>query len=136
MNRRVFLTSLSAGTLLLACGCKPKAPYELAQIAGTVTYQGKPLDERFHIQFVPSDGTRPSMGKLDENGHYEAVHTLAQKGVKPGPCTIEIHWNANPNVTPVPDEYKELIAKYGFTGSEKLSVEIVGKDKKFDIDFK
>lgn len=135
MERRVFLSSLCAAALVSVVGCGPKAPYDLVPIAGTVTYKGQPLDDRFHIQFVPNDGTRASMSKLDSKGNFEAVHTPSQKGVKPGTCTVEIYWNENPQVVPIPEEYTEMFEKYGFTGSDKMTVEIKGKNKKMQIAF-
>ncbi|MBR4751819.1 MAG: hypothetical protein IKX88_00055 [Thermoguttaceae bacterium] len=135
MDRRVFLVSTGAVALTLVCGCKPRAPYALVPISGTATYQGKPLDDRFHIQFEPTDGSRPSMAKINTDGTFEAVHTASQKGVKPGENQIVVYWNDPPEVNPVPDEFKELFAKYGFTGSDKLKVEISKKDAKFEVKY-
>ena len=135
MNRRMFLASVGAGALVAISGCKPKAPYALVPISGTVTYQGKPLDERFHIQFEPDDGSRPSMGKIGSDGSFEAVHTASQKGVKQGPCAVVVYWNGDPVVDPVPEEFADMVAKYGFTGSDKLKVEISKKDTKFEVKY-
>jgi len=134
MNRRSFLAS-SVGVLCLVCGCKPKAPYEIVPLSGKVTYQGKPLPKDFHIEF-DCDGTRPSVGKiLDDAGSFETWHTGTQKGVKPGSNTVTVYWNHDPDVTPVPEEYADMIAKYGFTGSDKLKVDIKGKSKNFEVKF-
>jgi len=135
MDRRSFLAT-GVGALCLVCGCKPKAPYEIVPLSGKVTYQGKPLPNTFHIEFEAGDGSRPSMGKiLDDAGSFETWHTGTQKGVKPGPNTVTVYWDADPNVTPVPEEYVDMIAKYGFTGTDKLKVEIKGKDSKFEVKF-
>ena len=135
MDRRTFLASASVGALAVVCGCKPKAPYSLVPISGTVTYQGKPLDDRFHLQFEPTDGSRPSMAKVNADGTFEAVHTASQKGVKPGENKIVVYWNDPPEVNPVPEEYKDLFAKYGFTGSEQLTMTIEKKDSKFEVKY-
>ena len=135
MDRRLFLSSLGAGALLTLVGCKPKAPYDLVPISGVAKYKGQPLDERFHIEFTPKDGSRPSMARINADGTFEAVHTASQKGVKPGPNEIIVYWNEDPTVTPVPDEFKEMMEKYGFTGNAKLTVEITKKDNKFEVNY-
>ena len=135
MDRRLFLSSLGAGALLTLVGCKPKAPYELVPISGVVKYKGQPLDERFHIEFTPKDGSRPSMARINADGSFEAVHTASQKGVKPGQNEVVVYWNEDPTVTPVPDEFKEMMEKYGFTGKAKLTVEITKKDNKFEVNY-
>ena len=122
MDRRLFLSSLGAG-------------YELVPISGVVKYKGQPLDDKFHIEFTPKDGSRPSMARINADGSFEAVHTASQKGVKPGSNEVIVYWNADPTVTPVPDEYKEMIAKYGFTGTDKLTVEITKKDNNFEVNY-
>ena len=136
MNRRSFLATTSAGALCLVCGCKPKAPYEVVPLTGKVTYQGKPLPKEFHIEFQNDDGSRPSVGKiLDDSGSFETWHTGTQKGVKPGSNTITVYWDNDTAVVPVPEEYTEMIAKYGFGGSANLKVDIKGKDSKFEVNF-
>lgn len=135
MDRRLFLSSLGAGALLTLVGCKPKAPYELVPISGVVKYKGQPLDDKFHIEFTPKDGSRPSMARINADGSFEAVHTASQKGVKPGSNEVIVYWNADPTVTPVPDEFKEMMEKYGFTGKAKLTVEITKKDNNFEVNY-
>ncbi len=136
MNRRSFLATTGVGALCLVCGCKPKAPYEVVPFSGKVTYQGKPLPNTFHIEFQNDDGSRPSMGKIiDDAGSFETWHTGTQKGVKPGSNTVTVYWDSDPTVTPVPEEYADMIAKYGFTGTDKLKVDIKGKDSKFEVKF-
>lgn len=135
MYRRNFLASLGVGALALVCGCKPKAPYDLVPVSGTVKYKGQPLDERFHVEFTPTDGTRPSMCKLDSEGNFEAIHTASQKGVKPGTNRVIVYWNEDPTTTPIPEEYQEMFSKYGFTGSEQLEVEISKKEKNFEVNY-
>ena len=112
MNRRSFLTTAALGSVALVVGCKPKAPYALVPISGVATYNGKPLPTGFTVQLEPPD-----------------------KGAKPGTNVVHIYWNDPPEVNPVPDEYKNLMAKYGFSGSEKMTVEVSKKDANFKIDF-
>ena len=136
MNRRTFL-AYSCVSLLgaTAVGCGPKAPYEIAPIKGVATYNGKPLPEGFTLQFEPADGSRPSVAKINSDGSFEAVHTASQKGVKPGSNAVVVYWNDPPEVNPVPEEFAPLVKKYGFGGSDKMTVEISKKDSNFKVDF-
>ena len=136
MNRRYFLLGLGACALTPLTGCKPKAPYALVPIKGVATYNGQPLPEGFSIQFEPEDGSRPSFGKIGPGGSFEAIHTATQKGVKTGKNVVKVYWNEPPELNPVPEEYKNLMAKYGFTGSETMTVDIQKKDSNFTVDFK
>ncbi|MBQ7110044.1 MAG: hypothetical protein IJO06_02385 [Thermoguttaceae bacterium] len=134
MNRRVFLASLASAAVVAVSGCGPKAPYELVPISGVATYQGKPIPTGFRVEFEPTDGSRPSFGNIQEGGKFEVVHTASQKGVKAGPCKVKIYWNGNPETDPVPEEFAEMMSKYGMTGSDVKEVEIKKKDNNFKLD--
>ena len=136
MNRRTFLT-YSCATLVGATfvGCAPKAPYDLVPIKGVATYNGKPLPEGFTLQFENADGSRPSIAKIGPDGSFEAIHTASQKGVKPGSNAIVVYWNDPPEVNPVPEEFAGLVKKYGFTGTDKMTVDISKKDANFKVEF-
>lgn len=135
MQRRAFLlATLTLGTLA-STGCKPKAPYTLVPIKGVVKYNGQPLPEGFTVQFEPEDGSRASFGKINSDGSFEAIHTATEKGVKAGKNAVRLYWNDPPEVNPVPEEYKALMAKYGFGGSDTMTVEITKKDNKFEVNF-
>ena len=75
------------------------------------------------------------MARINADGSFEAVHTASQKGVKPGQNEVVVYWNEDPTVTPVPDEFKEMMEKYGFTGNAKLTVEITKTDNKFEVNY-
>ncbi len=134
MNRRVFLASLASAAVVAVSGCGPKAPYQLVPISGVATYQGKPIPTGFRVEFEPTDGSRPSFGNIQEGGKFEVVHTASQKGVKAGPCKVKIYWNGNPETDPVPEEFAEMMSKYGMTGSDVKEVEIKKKDNNFKLD--
>jgi len=63
--------------VLTTAGCGSKGP-ETAQVTGTITLDGKPL-ELIQVEFWPEVGAR-SMGKTDDNGKY----SLMLDGGKPG----------------------------------------------------
>lgn len=135
MNRRSFLATAALGSVALVVGCGPKAPYQVVPISGVATYNGQPLPVGFTVQLEPPDGSRASVGVIREGGKFEMVHTTAQKGAKTGSNTVRVYWNDPPEINPVPDEYKKLMAKYGFGGTENMTVEITKKDTNFKIDF-
>ena len=68
-------TAMRLGRLLLVCvcaavaGCGGKAPS--VRVWGTVSYQGRPVNEG-QIIFFPTDDTKsPSTGGVIEDGHYD-----------------------------------------------------------------
>lgn len=134
MNRRVFLASLTTAAVVAVSGCAPKAPYALVPISGVATYRGEPIPTGFRVEFEPTDGGRPSFGQIQAGGKFEVVHTASQKGVKAGPCKVKIYWNGNPETEPVPDDFAEMIVKYGPAGTDAPEIEIKKKDLNFKLD--
>jgi len=87
----VLLSSLG----LLGCG------NGLAQVSGTVTLDGKPIEGgpemNGTVNFVRDDGRgAPAIGIIDRSGHY-TLRTGAREGVEPGSYLIGI---AAKKVTP------------------------------------
>ncbi|MGI6402303.1 MAG: hypothetical protein ACOX0A_09410 [Thermoguttaceae bacterium] len=134
MNKSIFVAAVLVAVVAVV-GCKPKAPYGLIPISGVATYQGQPIPEGFRIEFEPTDGSRASFGNIEAGGRFEAIHTASQKGVKAGPCKVRIYWNKNPETEPVPEEYSEMMAKYGMSGPDALDVTIEKKSKDFKVEF-
>jgi prepilin-type N-terminal cleavage/methylation domain-containing protein len=67
----IVATSPTARTTRLAgCGHQNPRSAEHAEVSGTVLFQGKPLPGG-KITFVAVDGGFPSVGTIDENGHYQ-----------------------------------------------------------------
>ncbi len=136
MNRRFFILAFGACCVAGAiCGCGPRAPYKLVTIKGVATYQGTPLPTGFVLQFEPTDASRVSVGVIREGGKFEAVHTPLQKGVKQGACKIRVYWAEPPELKPVPEEFEELLARYGMYGEDAPEIEIKKKNLNFEINF-
>ena len=76
--------------LLTACGCG-SSDLPLAQVHGTVTYRGKPLD-RGTVVFFPEKGGSgvPSVGHITAGGSFE-VQTGSRKGDPLGNCIVTVH---------------------------------------------
>ena len=91
MYRR--LRERAGGTLLLAACCALAACYggdelKLAETAGTVTYQGKPVVGG-SVMFMPTEGGPPSVGNTDEQGHF-VLSTTGRPGAVVGPHKVSI----------------------------------------------
>lgn len=68
------------------CACGPSGP-ERVVVTGTVTYQGKPI-EQGSIRFVPTGETKgPATGTAIQQGQYEAS---SKGGVLVGAQRVEI----------------------------------------------
>ncbi|MDR1493308.1 MAG: hypothetical protein LBT05_11385 [Planctomycetaceae bacterium] len=129
----IFLIALFVITIF---GCKPRAPYDIVRIEGTVTYDGKPLSPNFTLRFRPENGWNESTGFIKENGRFTTIHTVDIDGVPTGKCTVRVQWNGSdaPIPIPPPAEFQPLVKKYGFQ-SEGLPIEIIKKDLNLKIDF-
>lgn len=56
-------------TMCVAAGCRQSATWEMCSVAGTVTYQGKPVTDGFVVFTNAKTGVTHS-GRLDEQGRY------------------------------------------------------------------
>lgn len=110
-------------------GCRPSAPYTMAQLEGTVTYQGKPL-ENVTLEFSVGDN-RPSSAMAKAGGKFKAIHTPSIDGVPVGKCIVRVSWSG---MDDAPADLKELFEKYGY-GSPGKEIEITKTDKNYQLDF-
>jgi hypothetical protein len=63
---------------------------DLAKVKGTVTLNGRPL-ENATVEFQPTaDGAAPSAGKTDAEGRYELMYTFDVPGVVSGEHRVSI----------------------------------------------
>lgn len=82
--KSVFPIALALTLLSLTTGCGKG----LSGVSGTVTLDGKPLKDAF-VEFSPASG-RPSIGRTDEEGHYQLEYSTNKTGVEPGEHTVRI----------------------------------------------
>jgi hypothetical protein len=73
--------------VVLTVGCGTTGP-EVASVSGTITLDGKPL-ENATVTFQPVSG-RPSFGTTDKDGKYEMGYTLQRSGVMLGKNSVYI----------------------------------------------
>lgn len=82
----VYLAGFAA--VAAAVGCSPGTKFEVARVSGTVTLDGKPLNDAI-VLFEPKGG-RPSRGRTNAAGHYQLLYTVDIAGAAVGPCSVTI----------------------------------------------
>jgi hypothetical protein len=133
----VFATLMAA---VLGCG-KGDTGGRLG-IAGSVTFQGKPLDKGT-IEFSSTGEIAAMTGAMIKNGSYEIP---AEKGLPPGKFLVRISSVAEDPSAPVPEmpgmpedgvgEAKELIpAEYNTESKQEVTVTSDGPNQ-FDFDIR
>jgi hypothetical protein len=82
MTRTALVNSsllFSAAAILLVAGCEQPAP--VGQVQGTVTLDGKPVDNGI-IRFTPLDGKVGTAGGVVENGRFTSTVPVAKHRVE------------------------------------------------------
>jgi len=130
----VFVTIL---LLAVLGGCGSDHP--LAQVGGTVTRGGKPI-EHIMVHFYPTQG-RPSWGVTDAQGRYTMEYD-DRKGVEIGhhkvyvtfsPQDIQVKMDLEFGKYKVPAEMGEIMKKYGDPDKTPLAFDVKESQT---IDFK
>lgn len=143
--RVAAFVTLSVIFTLAGCG---KGDYpEMARVTGTVAYKGKPVPN-IMVNFMPTEGRRPSWGKTDEEGRFEMVYDENVKGVEMGPnkvyftpAAFTIDGGASKKSRKAiaeasgltPEEMLAIRAKYGSEEVTKLVVDIKENPQVLDL---
>jgi len=98
------------GLCVVLTGCSGSTGPELGYVSGTVTQNGKPLENARVIFWLGQ--SRPSVGLTDSNGWYELRYTVNQDGALIGEHQVRISTaipRADDTTTPelVPAAYNE-----------------------------
>jgi hypothetical protein len=123
---QIFVVCL---TLITFVGCGARAPYGTAELEGTASYKGKPLENV--ILTFSVEGKRESSAVVMSGGKFRAVHTPTIDGVPVGSCKVRVGLDGQ---STVPNEWKELFQKYG-TDSQGLEIEVSKSDKNYSLNF-
>jgi hypothetical protein len=124
--------TFAAAAAVLLSGCGPERVGQV--VTGTVTFQGKPLDQG-SIQFQPAEGQSTFSGSSIDNGNYRLPPEF---GLAPGKYTVRINSSEGSVPTNSTDVevgvFTERIpAKYN--SESTLSAEVKeGEDNKFDFE--
>ncbi len=96
-DARLWHRRLGGGiACLLVAGCGQAAP-GLAEVAGSVTLDGRPLSDVM-VEFQPTDGTgSPSIGYTDLDGEYRLRFSREQWGAIPGVHLVRIDFDLGPD---------------------------------------
>lgn len=133
-------TVISGTTVISGCGGGPRGPVT-APVAGTVTYQGKPIP-KLSVAFLPDKGM-VATGTTDEQGQFTLMTSKPGDGAMPGSYRVSI--KAVPDTTPPmpgfpgaeqPDPASPIPAKYGDPATSGLSGNVDASRKndfKFDL---
>ncbi len=112
------ISAVSATILSFAClailsiGCGPDGP-ELYEVSGTATHNGKPLAD-LEIRFFPVDGSRPSTGKLDENGKFTLTFSKNRQGAVGGEHVVSVEFQTtDPDLMMARDEGRLDLSQTG-----------------------
>lgn len=137
---RTHLAAVLAVSFLPLAGCS-KQEFELAQVTGLVTYDGRPLP-RANVVFQPKGGVgTTSIGFTNDQGRYELRFSRREKGAIVGGHEVAINvWptEENPKPIKVPSRYNtatELSAEVS-PGSNTCNFELVadqGNKKSRDL---
>ena len=76
-------------SVCIGCGRKSSGLEGVAKVAGTVTYQGKPV-EGASVVFSPDGQGRPASGKTDASGRFQLTTLEANDGALPGKYQVAI----------------------------------------------
>ncbi len=89
---RHSLVCVAFALTFIALGCGGGAPDDtpdLGTVTGTVKLDGTPVPKAT-VSFSPEAGGRPSTGTTDENGYYELLYSVGNKGAVPGKYQVRI----------------------------------------------
>jgi hypothetical protein len=127
--------------LMPLLGCRKTGELEMVVVSGTVTYQGKPIEEG-EIRLVPTGDTKgPTSASFIRGGHYEII---ARGGVPVGTHRVEIHAARSvPGAAPVVDRPgmapgslpKEQYLPKKYNDSSELKATIESGRRKITKDF-
>ncbi len=140
MNRWVRLSYLILGAIsLTATGCGATGA-GMAQVAGKVSFQGKPVPKGM-VSFIPATpGGRNATGQIDESGNYRLQTENPGDGALIGDYTVAIA--ARDDVVldyipkkPIPPKYL-VPAKYENPKTSGLKATVQSGSNPIDFDLK
>jgi len=127
MLRALWIAAVLAAPVEQGCAGKLKDMPELGAVTGTVTLDGKPL-ENVTVVFESSSG-RSAFGSTDAQGRYELLYTGNARGAVLGPNRVII--KSRLDAPPGPDWKDPIPARYN--ANTELTAEVVPGRNAFDF---
>ena len=114
--------------LLGLAGCGN--PAGIAKVSGTLSYKGKPVPNAY-VDFMPSDGKRPSWGLTDEQGKFTLEYDAKIKGAAVGKHKVFVRMKPTTTAEQEavmmgrkPPMSKDMATFYDKYGADKSKVEV------------
>ncbi|WP_339746684.1 hypothetical protein [uncultured Rubinisphaera sp.] len=112
--KQITLATLGFSLLFIGLGCGggPGDAPNLGRVSGTLTIDGKPL-ENVLVSFAPEDGSRASTGVTDASGQYQLTYSTSEMGAKIGKHNVKIssYNDSDPNDPNAPMVPPEIVPK-------------------------
>lgn len=127
---RSLATLLASFFLSLIVGCGGTG--EVQPVSGTVTLDGQPL-AGVMVRFTPQTGEKrtTSLGKTDEQGHYELRYTSQLQGALIGTHMVQV---VNVDGQPEPGMPKARKVPKQYDIASQLMAEVTSGDNIFDFE--
>ncbi len=132
------VAALSALLLAVSAGCGGGSnPYDVVEISGTLTYEGRPVGD-VGLIFTPEEG-RPSQAITDAEGKFKLFYSQSESGAQVGKHTVVFAFPASPldgglpTVTTPTDDIKAIMAAHGPKGTP-LTVEVTESTDDFKLE--
>lgn len=136
----VLSPALVAGLLLFA-GCSGEDLPSMYKIAGTATFDGKPVSD-LTIRFIPTAGGRESTGISDADGKFTLEYKIGIAGATVGENKVTVAWNptdpamaskaSQKDFTP-PAPYDAILKKYGNAETTTLKVNVDSNNENLEL---
>jgi hypothetical protein len=131
--KTVAIRLMAIGSLFAVGGCsRTTGPdYELANVSGTITMDGAPL-EGVDVIFEPMAAGSLSFGTTDDKGVYQLYHNVHVKGCGLGEHRVRLNKIGKPGT---PDDTKNLLPPQ-YNENSQLTANVQAGDNMFNFDLK
>jgi hypothetical protein len=134
MKMRSGWVLATAVVLTGLCGCGDGR----VTVTGRVTYKGEPVPST-EVYFQPDDGSRFSLGKTDDDGNFSLRYSRDEDGAPKGQYTVRLKYapgaaeETHKGPSKASPELKQVIARYGNTGTSSLHYDITKSGQFIEI---
>lgn len=120
----ILMLGVALLTLALP-GCSDSG-MDVVPVEGTVTWNGEPVPN-IVVEFMPTQGNRPSQGFTDENGHFKLNYTIDEEGAEVGTHDVTFAWVADKQGQEPSEAVQEILKLHGAEAVQK-NLKLHGED--------